>query len=138
VEQDLEAVVRIDGSVPRGGGSGLLADALLAGHLWLARDGEEAVVGFAVFGPSFFGQWFIELLVVRPEDRRRGAATALVRRCEAECPAGKMFTSTNESNAPMRRLLSGLGYERSGCIENLDEGDPELIFIKWLPRDGRR
>jgi len=36
----------------------------------------------------------------------------------------------------MRRLLEGLGYEGSGYVENLDWGDPELIFFKRLPTEG--
>lgn len=130
--EDLEGVVGVDACVAEGGRRGFLADALRAGHLWVAREG-GAVVGFAVSSPSFFGRWFVELLVVRPESRRSGVATALMRRCEDECPAGMLFTSTNESNATMQGLLHGLGYERSGYVENLDEGDPELIFVRRLP-----
>jgi hypothetical protein len=36
------------------------------------------------------------------------------------------------SNTPMRELLSQLGYQSSGVVENLDPGDPELIFMKIL------
>jgi len=32
----------------------------------------------------------------------------------------------------MRRLLKKLGYKRTGRIDNLDEGDPELIYFKRL------
>jgi ribosomal protein S18 acetylase RimI-like enzyme len=109
----------------------LLAADFRGRHLWLARVG-KTVAGFAVFAPSFFGRWFIELLVVHPDHRRQGVATALIRRCEAECPAKEIFTSTNESNTPMQRLLDGLGYERSGYVENLDPGDPEIIYFKRL------
>jgi len=128
--QELDALVL--GSRERGE---TLAAALGSGHLRVARDG-RLVVGFAVLAPSFFGRWFIELLVVHPEHRRRGVGAALVRRCESECPEDRLFTSTNESNAPMRRLLWRLGYERSGYVENLDAGDTELIFFKRLPRGG--
>jgi hypothetical protein len=30
----------------------------------------------------------------------------------------------------MQRLCERLGYVRSGWIENLDEGDPEIIYSK--------
>ena len=43
-----------------------------------------------------------------------------------------MFTSTNQSNLPMQRLCDRLGYVKSGYVENLDEGDPELIYVKLL------
>jgi len=30
----------------------------------------------------------------------------------------------------MKRLCERLGYVRSGFIENLDEGDPEVVYFK--------
>ena len=51
---------------------------------------------------------------------------------EQTCTTAKLFTSTNQSNAPMQALLNKLGYRQSGFIENLDEGDPELIYFKRL------
>ncbi len=101
----------------------------------MVAPGRHANPGFrplAIFAPSFLDQWFVELLVVHPDYRRRGVATALMTHCASVCPAEKLFTSTNESNTPMRRLLSKLGYAPSGYVDNLDEGDPELIFVKRL------
>jgi len=62
----------------------------------------------------------------------RGLATALMRAAELDCQSGKLFTSTNQSNVPMQRLCDRLGFVKSGYIENLDEGDPELIYVKML------
>jgi hypothetical protein len=31
----------------------------------------------------------------------------------------------------MRVLLPQLGFEHTGSFEHLDEGDPELIFLRW-------
>lgn len=44
----------------------------------------------------------------------------------------RMFTSTNQSNLKMQSLLAKLGYEPSGVIHNLDEGDPELVYFCLL------
>ena len=98
------------------------------GRLLVAElDGE--LVGYAAQG-RFFGYDFLELLAVRPDKRRQGIATALIRAVEARSTSGKLFTSTNESNTPMRRLCERLGFQPSGVVENLDQDDPELIYFK--------
>jgi GNAT superfamily N-acetyltransferase len=101
-------------------------------HCYIAREGWD-VLGFVTFAPVFFGEYFIELLVVHPEQRRKGVATALIRHIERICPAEKLFTSTNQSNTPMQTLCEKLGYIKSGWIDNLDEDDPEIIYFKRLP-----
>jgi GNAT superfamily N-acetyltransferase len=88
--------------------------------------------GFAVWDASFYGYPFVWLLAVRPEARRRGVATALMRYIERACDRDRVFTSTNASNAPMRALCEALGYAPSGRIDNLDPGDPELVFCRRL------
>jgi GNAT superfamily N-acetyltransferase len=74
----------------------------------------------------------IVLLVVHPKRRRSGVASALIRAIEARSPTSKLFTSTNESNTVMQAVCEALGFVRSGIVENLDEGDPEIIYFKRL------
>ena len=94
-----------------------------------------AVVGYAEMSPTFFQRPFISLLSVHPEYRHQGIASALVTAMEATCPSEKLFTSTNNSNVAMQALMAKMGYRRCGLIEDLDEGDPELIFFKRLRSD---
>ncbi len=56
---------------------------------------------------------------------RKGAGreSVLLRHLERTCRTPKLFTSTNESNAPMQALMSSLGYEPSGVVHHLDEND---------------
>jgi GNAT superfamily N-acetyltransferase len=103
-----------------------------AGHCWVAIVQERAA-GYGVLDRSFFDQHFLALVVVEENARRQGVATRLVEAIETRCRGEKLFTSTNASNAAMRALLMSMGFVNSGYIEHLDEGDPELIFVKRVP-----
>lgn len=91
---------------------------------------EGRVVGYVALTRSFFHQPFVELLIVAQDDRRSGVGLALIEHCKtATAGEPKLWSSTNRSNAPMRALLAKSGFIESGVIENLDEGDPEMIFL---------
>jgi len=90
------------------------------------------VVGYAVLEHSFFTRGFIGMLLVHPDHRRTGVGSALVRHLETLCRSDRIFTSTNESNLPMQALLTKLGYTRSGRVDDLDPGDPELFYSRAL------
>ena len=90
------------------------------------------VLGYSVLEHSFFDRGFVALLIVHPDHRRAGVGSALVRHVESLCKSDRVFTSTNESNLPMRSLLHKLGYKRSGKVDDLDPGDPELIYSRQL------
>jgi len=93
------------------------------------RDGE--VLGYIVLTRNFFHSFFIELVTVADHERRSGIGTALIHHVIDMVPPGeKLWTSTNASNTPMRNLLARLGFIESGRIDNLDEGDPELVFLR--------
>ena len=91
-------------------------------------------VGYGIFSKNFYERDFVDLVFVSQDARRSGIATALMRAIEQTCESDRLFTSTNESNAPMRALLDKCNYKPSGRIENLDPGDPELVFVKFLGR----
>jgi len=93
---------------------------------------DDVVVGYAVLEYSFFSNGFMTMLTVDEASRRKGVATALVKCLEGQCETGKLFTSTNESNKPMQGLMQRMSYEPSGSVYNLDEGDPELFYVKRL------
>ncbi|MBB1596125.1 GNAT family N-acetyltransferase [Achromobacter sp. UMC46] len=109
-----------------------IANAVAAGQCWAAVEAEcaSALIGYGVLNRSFFEHDFIPLIVVKDSARRRGVATAIMRTLELRCQGGKLFTSTNTSNIAMRHLLGQLGFIESGQIENLDDQDPELVFVK--------
>jgi GNAT superfamily N-acetyltransferase len=113
----------------------LIETACASGHISVARV-DDVIRGVVIADESFFGQFYVRLLMVHADFRHRGLATALMRAAELDCQTGKLFTSTNQSNLPMQQLCKRLGFVKSGFIENLDEGDPELIYVKLLAPPG--
>ncbi len=107
-----------------------IEELLNAGLSWVAIR-EDIPLGFAVVTRHFYGFPFVDLLVVAEARRREGVGAALMDRCETAHDADRIFTSTNESNQPMRRLLAKADWQVTGLIENLDPGDPELVFVKF-------
>jgi hypothetical protein len=101
-----------------------------AGMITLRQRGPQVVL-------LVFGNAEVALLALR--DRMAAAfagrapfGRALLRNAMSVCVPPKLFTSTNESNTPMRSLLREQGFEASGVIHNLDEGDPELVFFQQV------
>ena len=104
---------------------------VVSGACFVAVDHGEAI-GYAVLNYSFYRNGCIDMLYVHSDHRRRGAGAALLRHMESLCRTDKLFTSTNQSNLQMQSLLAKSGYELTGVIHNLDEGDPELVYFKRL------
>lgn len=102
------------------------------GHCQVAlRDGQ--VAGYALTHDDFFGYGFVSLVVVAAGQQRRGVGLCLLAAAVAACRTAKLFTSTNQSNLAAQRLFASAGFVRSGQIDHLDEGDPELVYVK-LPQ----
>ena len=99
----------------------------------VALDADD-VAGYAILNDHFLGQAFVELLIVGPAHQRQGIGTLLLRQAERACGRQKLFTSCNRSNLPGQCLFEKCGFQRSGQIYNLDEGDPELVYFKALTR----
>lgn len=86
------------------------------------------LAGYLVIHHHFFGEAFVEMLMVARGQRNQGVGAALLRHAIALQGQGKLFTSTNASNTGMQRLLAASGFIDSGIVHGLDEGDPELVY----------
>jgi GNAT superfamily N-acetyltransferase len=93
---------------------------------------EGQVVGYAVLEHSFFTRGFIAMLMVHHDHRRFGIGSGLIHHVENLCESDRIFVSTNESNLPMQALLVKVGYIRSGYVDDLDPGDPEIFYSRQL------
>jgi GNAT superfamily N-acetyltransferase len=102
---------------------------LLSEATCLVAERANGVVAYAALEYTFYGNGFIPILYVAEPERRRGIGRALLEGLKARCTTRKLFTSTNESNAPMHALLKSQGFQPSGVIENLGPGDPEVVYF---------
>ena len=125
----IAAIDRASGIVHAPHVPALIDDLLALGLSRMAEVG-SAPAGYAVVSRRFFSRPFIELLAVAPDFRRAGVGGALLEACSAAFAGEILFTSTNQSNRPMQALLAKTGFAPSGVIENLDPGDPELVYAR--------
>ena len=129
-EQDLPVLNQID-HVARDESERRLfiKDATHANRAWTI-EAAETIVGYGIISHGFFGRSFLELVYIDENRRSEGYGPVLISFLEKQSASADLFTSTNESNAHMQRVLEKLDYERSGTIYNLDLGDPEIIYVK--------
>jgi ribosomal protein S18 acetylase RimI-like enzyme len=127
---ELEEIVQIDceviGNKER---MSYIREAIEAGRCLVGKENHE-IGGFLIYHTHFFENAFISLVIVSPSKRRRGYASRLIDYMVQMSPTDKIFSSTNRSNHSMQNVFKSSGFQESGTIENLDEGDPELIFYK--------
>ncbi len=129
---DFEHICALDETVHQGAPRRrFIGEACARGHVAVARV-DDAIRGFVIFDESFFDQFFVRLLLVHPDFRRHGLATALMRAAELECQAPRCSPRPTSRTSRCSSCASRLGYVKSGYVENFDEGDPELIYVKLL------
>ena len=96
---------------------------------WFVARADGLPVGLMRLRPTFFRRPFVELLLVRPDHRRRGVGTAMLRHAQQRHAGTKVYTSTNLSNQPAQALFARCGFRLCGSVDDLDPGDPELVFV---------
>ncbi|EDL65500.1 hypothetical protein BSG1_00340 [Bacillus sp. SG-1] len=132
---DLDEIVAVDseviGSKAR---SSIIREAIKTGQCLAAKE-NDTVGGFLIYNLHFFECTFISLVIVSPPQRRRGYASRLIESMFHHSPTPKIFSSTNRSNLAMQRVFAACGFQPSGIVENLDEGDPELIYFKRIAKE---
>ena len=132
VPADLNALIAIDLLAQTDPGRKMYLEKSISSGECLLYEKDGKVLGFAIYNYSFYDQGFISLVVVRDDQRCQGIGASLIQAIEQRCRTEKIFTSTNLSNTPMQIVLARGGYTLSGVIHHLDEGDPELVYVKFL------
>jgi ribosomal protein S18 acetylase RimI-like enzyme len=127
---DLDQIVQIDKEVIGSDSRREYIKKSIEAARCIVAKNQNNIVGFLIYETHFFECSFISLIIVSPRERRKGYATSLMESFVAISPTDKIFSSTNKSNLTMQKVFLANGFVESGYIENLDEGDPELIYFK--------
>ncbi|HEY64205.1 MAG TPA: GNAT family N-acetyltransferase [Caldilineae bacterium] len=130
--KDIEAICSFDHLAQQSGQRRAFIERTVKAGNCFVIEAEQQVVGYAVLEYTFYEQGFVSMLYMHPDHRRQGGGSTMMRYLESICRTPKLFTSTNLSNLPMQSLLAKLGYKLCGVIHHLDEGDPELVYVKFL------
>ena len=104
-------------------------------HLIVAESSPD-VVGFLAYRTDWFQCTFVSLVVVREDFRRKGIAREFFKAVEAVSPTPRLYSSTEETNAPSIRMHAALGFVPSGHLDNLPQGSRELFFYRRIPPRG--
>ena len=127
--QDLAVLVSLDGLAVTPERRSWIQEALDRQVVMLCAVGAEACA-YGVLENTFFGHAFVSLVYVTPSWRRQGAGMALLAQLCGVASTPKVFSSTNLSNAPMHALFRRTGWEVSGLLQHLEEGDPEVVYVR--------
>lgn len=127
---DVDDIVKIDKEVTGNDSRREYIKEAVEAEQCIVVKNEVSIVGFLIYDTHFFDCSFISLVMVSTPQRRKGYATALLEYFIKLSPTQKIFSSTNKSNKKMQEVFIANGFVQSGVIENLDEGDPEIIYFR--------
>ena len=102
-------------------------------HRMIVAEAGGAIVGMLAWRTDWFDCAFVSRVYVREEFRRRGIAREMFLAVEALTRSPRLFSSTEEDNAPAIRMHAALGFRPSGHVDNLPQGKRELLFFKRVP-----
>jgi len=131
-EADAAALKARDSIVPLDPRRAASIDGWLACDVVFVAVADNEPVGYAVFNHDFFRQGNADMLMIAIGWRGRRIGEQLLQALEQVCDTPKLFCTTNVSNHRRQRLLAHRGFLACGFIDELDPGDPELVYVKKL------
>lgn len=132
VEKDTPYIKEIDHVVSLEESRGKLIETAVKENRAYVLSLDNEIIGYGILHHHFFGRTFIDMVYITENHRDKRYGAKILKEIERFAVSDKIFTSTNQSNFRMRHVLDREGWKESGRIENLDEGDPEIIYFKML------
>jgi ribosomal protein S18 acetylase RimI-like enzyme len=112
-----------------------MIDSWLRKDIVIVAEIDHDIVGYGVINHEFFRQSQIDMLMIAKEHRGKRIGEMLLLSLEKYADTPKLFITTNLSNHSMQKLLFRSGYKPCGYIDELDPGDPELVFVKFIGKN---
>ena len=113
---DLDGIVACDPIAATDARRAAFIAARVGGGECCVYESGHDILGFIILEYTFYENGFVSLLCVHEGARRHGVGRALMHHSLRSCSTPKLFTSTNQSNGPMRALLAACGFAPSGVI----------------------
>lgn len=132
--KDIPSITRVDSLASPNSRRLRLLERAIDYQQCLVAEFHTEVAGYAQFSRCFYDNMFIELVIIRPDCRRSGIGSALVRHIERIISSDKLFSSTNRSNRAAQEFFHHCGFVETGYIDNLDHNDPEIVYFKRIER----
>ncbi len=129
---DARALKALDTVVPRDPTRADWIDRWLREDTVLVAEVDRRVIGYGVFNHGFFHESQVDMLMLHPDYRGQRIGEQLLLALEGKADTPRFFVTTNLTNHRMQSLLLRTGYSACGYIDQLDPGDPELVFVKRM------
>jgi ribosomal protein S18 acetylase RimI-like enzyme len=135
--KDALSIISIDTNVPINSSRGKMIEKWLQNDIVLVAEIDNQIIGYGVINHEFFRQSQIDMLMISKEYRGKRIGENILHSLEKFADTNKLFITTNLSNHSMQKLLLRIGYKPCGYIDELDPGDPELVFVKYIVKRGK-
>ena len=129
-EDDLEGCLEVDCAVIGDDRRAPFLKARIEQDRLYVAEVEGRIVGLIAYETEWIGQFYVSLVCVHPDYRKRGVARRLFAAVEGHCKTGRLFSSTEEDNQVSIKMHERLGFQRSGYIDNLPQPTREIIYFK--------
>lgn len=129
---DIDAILSFDQMAQAGSSRIKQIEKWVDKHEAYVLEQDKRIVGFAALEYTFFSCGFLAMLYFDAAYRQRGLGGLFMQYLEDHCATQKLFTSTNQANSSMLKMLTKRGFVPSGIVNNLDGSDAELLYFKMV------